>query len=144
MINCLISDIFLHFRTTFVNKKGEVVSHPKVIAINYLKGWFLLDLLAALPFDLLYAANILSDMTQVGRTLECSNSSDECLITNQLGRGSNPSLEAHEARSTRSTATKDGPILTILGSDPDAADALLYTRSTLARLYLVRHCDPRN
>lgn len=59
------SDIVLHFRTTFVNRKGEVVSHPKVIALNYLKGWFLLDLLAALPFDLLYAANILSDMTQV-------------------------------------------------------------------------------
>ncbi len=60
-----LTDIALHFRTTFVNRKGEVVSNPKVIALNYLKGWFLLDLLAALPFDLLYAANILSDMTGV-------------------------------------------------------------------------------
>ena len=62
-----LTDIALHFRTTFVNRKGEVVSNPKVIALNYLKGWFLLDLLAALPFDLLYAANILSDMTGVSR-----------------------------------------------------------------------------
>lgn len=54
----LISDIALHFRTTFVNKKGEVVSNPKCIAMNYVKGWFLLDLLAALPFDLCNAANL--------------------------------------------------------------------------------------
>jgi hypothetical protein len=58
-------DIALHFRTTFVNKKGEVVSNPKVIALNYVKGWFLLDLLAALPFDLCNAANIVTDVTGV-------------------------------------------------------------------------------
>ncbi|CAB4061358.1 KCNH8 [Lepeophtheirus salmonis] len=46
-------DIILNFRTTFVNKKGEVVSSSKSIAFNYLKGWFLLDLIAALPFDAL-------------------------------------------------------------------------------------------
>ncbi|XP_021960719.1 potassium voltage-gated channel subfamily H member 8 [Folsomia candida] len=58
-----IIDIIFHFRTTFVNVKGEVVSNPKVIAMNYVRGWFLLDLLAALPFDLLFAANIVKDVT---------------------------------------------------------------------------------
>ncbi|XP_037903090.1 potassium voltage-gated channel subfamily H member 8 isoform X3 [Hermetia illucens] len=53
-----IVDIILNFRTTFVSKKGEVVSDPKLIAINYLRGWFLVDLLAALPFDHLYASNL--------------------------------------------------------------------------------------
>jgi potassium voltage-gated channel Eag-related subfamily H protein 8 len=48
-----------------VNKKGEVVSNPKVIALNYVRGWFFLDLLAALPFDLLAAANIVKDVTGV-------------------------------------------------------------------------------
>ncbi|CAG9761104.1 unnamed protein product [Ceutorhynchus assimilis] len=48
-------DIILNFRTTFVNKKGEVVSDWRSISINYLKTWFIVDLLAALPFDLLYA-----------------------------------------------------------------------------------------
>ncbi|XP_050305107.1 potassium voltage-gated channel subfamily H member 8 isoform X2 [Anthonomus grandis grandis] len=48
-------DIILNFRTTFVNKKGEVVSDWKSISTNYLKSWFVVDLLAALPFDLLYA-----------------------------------------------------------------------------------------
>ncbi|XP_076265799.1 eag-like K[+] channel isoform X3 [Rhynchophorus ferrugineus] len=48
-------DILLNFRTTFLNKKGEVVSDWKSISLNYLKTWFLVDFLAALPFDLLYA-----------------------------------------------------------------------------------------
>ncbi|XP_066244999.1 potassium voltage-gated channel subfamily H member 8 isoform X2 [Euwallacea similis] len=48
-------DILLNFRTTFVNKKGEVVSDWKSISVNYLRTWFIVDLLAALPFDLLYA-----------------------------------------------------------------------------------------
>jgi hypothetical protein len=29
------------------------VSNPKKIAIHYLKGWFIIDLVAAIPFDLL-------------------------------------------------------------------------------------------
>lgn len=41
-----LTDIGLHFRTTFVNMKGEVVSNPKVIALHYVKGWFIVDLLA--------------------------------------------------------------------------------------------------
>ena len=54
----LFSDILLNFRTTFVSKSGQVVYEPKAIAINYIKGWFLLDLLAAIPFDLLYAFQV--------------------------------------------------------------------------------------
>jgi potassium voltage-gated channel Eag-related subfamily H protein 8 len=38
-----------------VSGKGEVVSNPRAIAINYVKTWFIVDLLAALPFDMLYA-----------------------------------------------------------------------------------------
>lgn len=53
-------DIVLHFRTTFVSKKGEVVSDSKAIACNYIKSWFVVDLLAALPFDLLYASDVYS------------------------------------------------------------------------------------
>ncbi|BES95559.1 PAC [Nesidiocoris tenuis] len=52
--------IILNFRTTYVNKKGEVVSKSSSIAINYLRGWFGVDLLAAVPFDLLYAFDVYS------------------------------------------------------------------------------------
>ncbi|XP_063930893.1 potassium voltage-gated channel subfamily H member 8 isoform X1 [Zophobas morio] len=48
-------DIFLNFRTTYVNRKGEVVSNWRAISLNYLRTWFIVDMLAALPFDLLYA-----------------------------------------------------------------------------------------
>ncbi|XP_043246370.1 potassium voltage-gated channel subfamily H member 8-like isoform X2 [Amphibalanus amphitrite] len=58
-------DIILNFRTTYVNKKGEVVSNPRYIATNYLKGWFIVDLLAALPFDLLFAADVYSSETPI-------------------------------------------------------------------------------
>uniref|UniRef100_A0A1B0C0J4 PAC domain-containing protein n=1 Tax=Glossina palpalis gambiensis TaxID=67801 RepID=A0A1B0C0J4_9MUSC len=54
----VFKDILLNFRTTFVSSKGEVVSDSKLIAINYLKGWFVVDLLAALPFDHLYASDL--------------------------------------------------------------------------------------
>ncbi|XP_062917316.1 potassium voltage-gated channel subfamily H member 2-like isoform X2 [Mobula hypostoma] len=46
-------DIFINFRTTYVNSNDEVVSNPVRIAIHYFKGWFLIDMVAAIPFDLL-------------------------------------------------------------------------------------------
>ena len=51
----LSPDILLNFRTTYVNPKGEVVSTSREIAVNYLRSWFFLDLVAALPFDVLQA-----------------------------------------------------------------------------------------
>uniref|UniRef100_A0A3Q2CTU5 Potassium channel, voltage gated eag related subfamily H, member 7 n=1 Tax=Cyprinodon variegatus TaxID=28743 RepID=A0A3Q2CTU5_CYPVA len=48
-----IVDILINFRTTYVNSNEEVVSHPAKIAIHYFKGWFLIDMVAAIPFDLL-------------------------------------------------------------------------------------------
>ncbi|XP_063075188.1 potassium voltage-gated channel subfamily H member 2a isoform X2 [Engraulis encrasicolus] len=48
-----ILDIVINFRTTYVNSNDEVVSHPVRIAVHYFKGWFLIDLVAAIPFDLL-------------------------------------------------------------------------------------------
>ncbi|XP_035261137.1 potassium voltage-gated channel subfamily H member 6-like isoform X2 [Anguilla anguilla] len=48
-----IVDILINFRTTYVNHNDEVVSHPGRIAVHYFKGWFLIDIVAAIPFDLL-------------------------------------------------------------------------------------------
>jgi hypothetical protein len=36
-----------------VNKNDEVISNSGKIAVHYFKGWFLIDLVAAVPFDLL-------------------------------------------------------------------------------------------
>ncbi|CAL8274559.1 unnamed protein product [Lota lota] len=48
-----IVDILINFRTTYVNRNDEVVSQPGRIAQHYFKGWFLIDIVAAIPFDLL-------------------------------------------------------------------------------------------
>uniref|UniRef100_A0A1I8IVH9 PAC domain-containing protein n=1 Tax=Macrostomum lignano TaxID=282301 RepID=A0A1I8IVH9_9PLAT len=48
-----IADICINFRTTFVSKSGQVVYCQRMIAINYIKTWFFLDLLAAVPFDII-------------------------------------------------------------------------------------------
>ncbi|XP_044591051.1 potassium voltage-gated channel subfamily H member 7 isoform X12 [Cotesia glomerata] len=48
-----VIDILINFRTTFVNTNDEVVSGPWKIAVHYLRGWFIIDLVAAIPFDLL-------------------------------------------------------------------------------------------
>ncbi|KAM6977690.1 voltage-gated inwardly rectifying potassium channel KCNH2 [Aplochiton taeniatus] len=52
-----IIDILINFRTTYVNANDEVVSHPVRIAVHYFKGWFLIDMVAAIPFDLLIYRN---------------------------------------------------------------------------------------
>ncbi|CAH1998838.1 unnamed protein product [Acanthoscelides obtectus] len=49
-----IVDILINFRTTYVAGNDEIVSDPVRIAYHYLKGWFLIDLVAAVPFDLLF------------------------------------------------------------------------------------------
>ncbi|XP_048390565.1 potassium voltage-gated channel subfamily H member 8 [Stegostoma tigrinum] len=51
-------DIMLNFRTTYVSKSGQVVYDPRSICVHYATTWFFVDLIAALPFDLLYAFNI--------------------------------------------------------------------------------------
>lgn len=48
-----IVDIAINFRTTYVDQNDDVVTQPARIAKHYIKGWFPIDLFAAIPFDLL-------------------------------------------------------------------------------------------
>ncbi|KAI6237630.1 PAS fold and Ion transport and Cyclic nucleotide-binding domain containing protein [Aphelenchoides besseyi] len=48
------ADILLNFHTTFVGPGGEVVIEPSIIRRNYLKSWFVIDLLSCLPYDIFY------------------------------------------------------------------------------------------
>jgi potassium voltage-gated channel Eag-related subfamily H protein 5 len=38
-----------------VGPGGEVISDPKLIRMNYLKTWFVIDLLSCLPYDIINA-----------------------------------------------------------------------------------------
>ncbi|XP_028992762.1 potassium voltage-gated channel subfamily H member 8 [Betta splendens] len=53
-----ILDIVLNFRTTFVSTSGQVVYDARSICVHYVTTWLFVDLIAALPFDLLYAFNV--------------------------------------------------------------------------------------
>ncbi|KAM4598219.1 potassium voltage-gated channel subfamily H member 4a [Polymixia lowei] len=53
-----ILDIILNFRTSYVSQSGQVVYDARSIYLHYCTTWFFVDLIAALPFDLLYAFNI--------------------------------------------------------------------------------------
>jgi ABC-type phosphate transport system permease subunit len=47
-------DIIMNFFTTYFHPTtGEEITEKKEIAINYLKGMFILDLLSTIPLDLL-------------------------------------------------------------------------------------------
>lgn len=52
-VSRFIVDILINFRTTYVNTNDEVVSDLAKISVHYFKGWFLIDVVAAIPFDLL-------------------------------------------------------------------------------------------
>ena len=56
-------DIILNFHTTFVGPSGEVVSDPKIIRMNYLKSWFVIDLLSCLPYDVFNAFQHVDDVS---------------------------------------------------------------------------------
>ncbi|KAL3321011.1 Potassium voltage-gated channel subfamily H member 4 [Cichlidogyrus casuarinus] len=47
-------DVVLNFLTTYVSKSGQVVYEPRQIALHYIRGWLVLDLIAAIPFDLIF------------------------------------------------------------------------------------------
>lgn len=71
-----LSDILLNFRTTYVNRKGEVVSDWKSISVNYLRTWFIVDFFAALPFDLhaLFGDEVIMKRTFAARAALIFNS----------------------------------------------------------------------
>lgn len=57
-LSIFLSDIVFNFRTTYVSKSGQVIFDARQICIHYLTTWFIIDLVAALPFDLLYAFKV--------------------------------------------------------------------------------------
>lgn len=51
---CFALDIFFSFRTTITNDLTNIeITDAKTIAVKYIKGRFALDLLAAIPFDVI-------------------------------------------------------------------------------------------
>lgn len=47
-------DIVFSFRTAIINDHGFIIADQKKVVRSYIKGWFFLDLLSALPLDLIF------------------------------------------------------------------------------------------
>ena len=45
-----IVDILFNFRTQYEHENGTMVTDSRAIALNYVKGWFILDLLSCMSF----------------------------------------------------------------------------------------------
>jgi hypothetical protein len=45
--------MYLNFRTAYIDKQGNLVTNKRKIALNYLKKWFLIDLISVIPIHLL-------------------------------------------------------------------------------------------
>ena len=44
-------DVVVIFNTAYYNQDVDLIDSRKTISINYLKGWFTVDMLAIIPFD---------------------------------------------------------------------------------------------
>lgn len=52
----------MSFRTAYVDEQGTIVTDQQQVALRYIKGWFLLDLLSTVPFDLMFGSSGLESM----------------------------------------------------------------------------------
>ena len=57
---CFILDIFVNFNTGFY-KKGMLIFDRKDIVKNYVMTWFMIDVLASFPYNLLINPDMLSE-----------------------------------------------------------------------------------
>ena len=47
---CFMLDIFVQFNTGFYSQ-GKLINNRKKIIVNYVKSWFLIDLVASFPYN---------------------------------------------------------------------------------------------
>ena len=46
-------DILINFNTAYENEDGELVTNWKTLAKNYIRHWFILDLVSSVPLTLI-------------------------------------------------------------------------------------------
>lgn len=59
-------DILISFDTAIVGVEDELVTDRRLIAKDYLKGWFLIDLLSTVPIDKIVAMITAAEADQKG------------------------------------------------------------------------------
>lgn len=62
-----LADIFINFNLATYNDDMEVIEDRATIAKDYLKGWFAVDLIAILPFDLMASSGESTRLVRMSR-----------------------------------------------------------------------------
>ena len=68
-----VGDIFINFNTAVVKNEVHVITNRKTIAIEYIKSWFLIDVLSVIPFDIIFELSLSSESTANGGGYEQGN-----------------------------------------------------------------------
>ena len=63
---CFILDMIIIFRTAYLTEDFEVIDSRNKIAWNYVTGFFIVDLMAVLPFEYMLPAEEDTSATQTG------------------------------------------------------------------------------
>lgn len=132
-------DILLNFHTTFVGPGGEVVSDPAIIKRNYVKTWFVIDLLSCLPYDVfnafgaddVSALNIIDSILPIvidQSNLKSTATRNRIIIQRPQGR---PLAQVGSSRA------QGRQVYRVWNHDADTAHLLLHDCRPLVSLYLV-------
>uniref|UniRef100_A0AAY4ALP3 Ion transport domain-containing protein n=1 Tax=Denticeps clupeoides TaxID=299321 RepID=A0AAY4ALP3_9TELE len=139
-----IVDIVINFRTTYVNTNDEVVSQPLRIAVHYFKGWFLIDMVAAIPFDLLIyrSGEEVRDLVRLeihsGHLFFSYVRFSPCLLSDN---NTDWFAEDCSVATTGPRCSETRPLLRVRGSRPLPPHVHLRTHRPLAGLHLVCHWE---
>lgn len=60
-------DILVIFNSAYYNDDSEIIDDRKAIAKAYARGWFVVDVLAIIPFDSIINANDYNQLARVAR-----------------------------------------------------------------------------
>jgi len=60
-------DIFITFNTEYMGENYEIETNRKKISINYLKGWFTIDIVSIIPFDEFLTSSKYNKLARVAR-----------------------------------------------------------------------------
>ena len=64
---CFLLDIIIIFNKTIFDENFQIVIDRKIIAAQYIKGWFFVDVLAIIPFDLFFGGSDLNQVVRIAR-----------------------------------------------------------------------------
>jgi hypothetical protein len=62
-----LMDILIIFNTAYYNEDFKLIEDRKNIAKDYLTGWFAIDLVAIVPFDLFFQTGLNTSMVRIAR-----------------------------------------------------------------------------